>query len=89
MREEIEVFPLGLRHEKKKQESEKKEEEVIDRTRITRNNKVPQIPLHKKIWDAIGEFLNCEIKVIKDPERPWSDWKVILVRPIREEEDKK
>jgi len=80
---DVEVSPLRLRYKGQKTE------EVSKRGRVKIENNVPYICIFKKIRERIGEFLNYEIKVIKDPERPWGDWEVILVRPIREEEDKK
>ena len=83
MNEEVEVSPLRLRYEGQKSK------EVSKRGRVRIENNVSYVCIFKKIRERIGEFMNYEIKVIKDPERPWSDWEVILVRPIREEEDKK
>jgi len=79
MDEEIEVSPLYLRHTK----------EVKKRGRVKIENNVSYVCIFKKIRERVGEFMNYEIKVIKDPERPWGDWEVILVRPLHEEQERR
>ena len=61
--------------------------EFKKRGRVKIENGTHYVCIFKKIREKIGDFLDYEITITKDPSRPWYDQEVIVIRPIRKKRE--